>query len=85
MLYGGEVEIYSEEAISLYDHSEKTKHLYGRCIVTTHRLFYMDDKCDPPVALYIPLEWVTRITKEAGFLARSGAYTGWALSALRPF
>jgi hypothetical protein len=71
-LYANEVEIYSEEHISLYDHSDKTQHLRGRCAVTTHRLFYMDESYAPPTALFLPLEWVTRLTKEAGFLARSG-------------
>lgn len=66
------MEIYSEEHISLYDHSDKTQHLRGRCAVTTHRLFYMDESHAPPTALFLPLEWVTRLTKEAGFLARSG-------------
>ncbi|RLN89441.1 hypothetical protein BBJ28_00013825 [Nothophytophthora sp. Chile5] len=70
-LYGNEVEIYSEEHISLYDRANKTAHLYGRCSVTTHRLFYTDDTSLPPVAFYLPLEWITRTTKEAGFLQRS--------------
>ncbi|GLD94965.1 hypothetical protein PINS_up003590 [Pythium insidiosum] len=70
-LYGNEVEVYCEENISLYDHSEKTRYQRGRCAITTHRLFYIDDSVSPPTALYLPLEWITRISKEAGFLARS--------------
>ncbi|TMW68759.1 hypothetical protein Poli38472_006227 [Pythium oligandrum] len=70
-LYNNEVEIYCEEQISLYDHSDKTRFQRGRCSITTHRLFYIDDSVKPPTALYLPLEWVVRITKEAGFLARS--------------
>ncbi|ETI43828.1 hypothetical protein L917_10912 [Phytophthora nicotianae] len=70
-LFGNEVEIYSEEHIGLYDRTFKTPHVHGRCSVTTHRLFYMDETSSPPVAYFVPLEWVTRITKEAGFLQRS--------------
>ncbi|KAG6610146.1 putative vacuolar protein-sorting-associated protein [Phytophthora cinnamomi] len=70
-LFGNEVEIYSEEHIGLYDRTLKTPHLRGRCSVTTHRLFYMDETSSPPVAFFVPLEWITRITKEAGFLQRS--------------
>lgn len=70
-LYGGEVEICCEENISLYDHSDKTQYQRGRCSITTHRLFYIGDWEQPHKALFLPLEWVTRITKEAGFLARS--------------
>ncbi|KAJ0403402.1 hypothetical protein P43SY_003973 [Pythium insidiosum] len=70
-LYGNEVEVYCEENISLYDHSEKTRYQRGRCSITTHRLFYIDDSVSPPTALFLPLEWITRISKEAGFLARS--------------
>ncbi|KAG2772586.1 hypothetical protein JG687_00003510 [Phytophthora cactorum] len=71
VLFGNEVEIYSEEHIGLYDRTFKTSHLHGRCSVTTHRLFYMDETSSPPVAFFLPLEWITRITKEAGFLQRS--------------
>ncbi|KAG7381416.1 Vacuolar protein-sorting-associated protein 36 [Phytophthora pseudosyringae] len=70
-LFGNEVEIYSEEHIGLYDRALKTPHLHGRCSVTTHRLFYMDETSSPPVAFFVPLEWIFRITKEAGFLQRS--------------
>ncbi|GAB9465732.1 Vacuolar protein-sorting-associated protein [Globisporangium polare] len=70
-LFGSEVEIYSEENISLYDHSQKTPFQRGRCSITTHRLFYLDETKNPPVALFLPLEWITKISKEAGFLARS--------------
>ncbi|KAK1948005.1 Vacuolar protein-sorting-associated protein 36 [Phytophthora citrophthora] len=70
-LFGNEVEIYSEEHIGLYDRTFKTSHLHGRCSVTTHRLFYMDETSSPPVAFFVPLEWIARITKEAGFLQRS--------------
>ncbi|KAL3673252.1 hypothetical protein V7S43_000973 [Phytophthora oleae] len=70
-LFGNEVEIYSEEHIGLYDRTVKTSHLHGRCSVTTHRLFYMDETSSPPVAFFVPLEWIARITKEAGFLQRS--------------
>ncbi|GMF65041.1 unnamed protein product [Phytophthora lilii] len=31
----------------------------------------MDETSSPPVAFFMPLEWITRITKEAGFLQRS--------------
>ncbi|CEG35700.1 vacuolar protein-sorting-associated [Plasmopara halstedii] len=70
-LFGNEVEIYSEEHIGLYDRTFKTQYVRGRCSVTTHRLFYMDETCSPPVAFFVPLEWITRVTKEAGFLQRS--------------
>ncbi|DAZ95899.1 TPA: hypothetical protein N0F65_012610 [Lagenidium giganteum] len=72
-LYNNEVEIYSEDNISLYDHSNKTAHMRGRCSITTHRLFYIEDNKanSPAVAMYLPLEWITRVSKEAGFLARS--------------
>ena len=65
------MEIYSEEKIGLYDRTYKTPHMYGRCSVTTHRLFYMDQNSSPPVAFFVPLEWISRLTKEAGFLQRS--------------
>lgn len=71
-LFGNEVEIYSEENISLYDHSNKTPFQRGRCSITTHRLFYLDETKNPPLALFLPLEWITKLSKEAGFLARSG-------------
>lgn len=71
-LFGSEVEIYSEENISLYDHSQKTPFQRGRCSITTHRLFYLDETKNPPLALFLPLEWIKKISKEAGFLARSG-------------
>lgn len=70
-LFGNEVEIYSEEHISLYDRASKTPYERGRCSITTHRLFYMDETCSPPVAFFVPLEWITRVSKEAGFLQRS--------------
>uniref|UniRef100_M4C2B0 Vacuolar protein-sorting-associated protein 36 n=1 Tax=Hyaloperonospora arabidopsidis (strain Emoy2) TaxID=559515 RepID=M4C2B0_HYAAE len=70
-LFGNEVEIYSEEKIGLYDRTFKTPHTHGRCSVTTHRLFYMDENSSPPVAFFVPLEWIGRLTKEAGFLQRS--------------
>ncbi|KAL4125041.1 hypothetical protein PRIC2_008631 [Phytophthora ramorum] len=70
-LFGNEVEIYSEEHIGLYDRAVKTPHLHGRCSVTTHRLFYMDETSSPPVAFFVPLQWIARISKEAGFLQRS--------------
>ncbi|KAG7397921.1 Vacuolar protein-sorting-associated protein 36 [Phytophthora boehmeriae] len=70
-LFGNEVEIYSEEHIGLYDRTIKTSHTRGRCAVTTHRLFYMDETSSPPLSLFVPLEWISRITKEAGFLQRS--------------
>lgn len=31
----------------------------------------MDETSSPPVAFFVPLEWIARITKEAGFLQRS--------------
>ncbi|TYZ59771.1 hypothetical protein PybrP1_007654 [[Pythium] brassicae (nom. inval.)] len=70
-LFGSEVEIYSEENISLYDFSNKTPFQRGRCSITTHRLFYLDETKNPPRALFLPLEWIAKISKEAGFLARS--------------
>uniref|UniRef100_K3WPY1 Vacuolar protein-sorting-associated protein 36 n=1 Tax=Globisporangium ultimum (strain ATCC 200006 / CBS 805.95 / DAOM BR144) TaxID=431595 RepID=K3WPY1_GLOUD len=70
-LFGNEVEIYSEENISLYDHANKTPFQRGRCSITTHRLFYLDETKNPPLAMFLPLEWVTKLSKEAGFLARS--------------
>ncbi|CAH0477142.1 unnamed protein product [Peronospora belbahrii] len=70
-LFGNEVEIYSEDHIALYDRTFKTPYVHGRCSVTTHRLFYTDATCTPPVAFYVPLEWISRTTKEAGFLQRS--------------
>jgi hypothetical protein len=73
-LFGNEVEIYSEENISLYDHANKTPFQRGRCSITTHRLFYLDETKNPPLAMFLPLEWVTKLSKEAGFLARSGVF-----------
>jgi hypothetical protein len=66
------VEVYSESYINLYDHNNKTPLRGGRCVITTHRLFYIKDNTNPPTALYLPLQSIVRITKEAGFLARSG-------------
>nr|CCA14138.1 vacuolar proteinsortingassociated protein putative [Albugo laibachii Nc14] len=70
-LHQSEVEVYSEDNISLYDHEAKTPYKYGRCVITTHRLLYIQEQASPVIALCLPLSLIIKLTKEAGFLSRS--------------
>lgn len=68
VLLENELELYSQHAINLYDGEEKTPNRNGRCVLTTHRLFWMNET----KKLALPLNVISSLSRESGFLSRSG-------------